>query len=163
MPYTPNFAAGDVLTAANMNSIGDAWVTFGSGTNWKAATTNPALGNGTWNGYYQQINKTVFVRMRIQMGSTTTYGTGNYRFDLPVTARSTGWQIGDPVGVFQAYDSSAGSVFGGQVLWQSTTQVTTYAYSDVLDTIYLLEANKDNPFTLAVNDELKLYFTYEAA
>ena len=163
MPYTPNFAAGDVLTAANMNSIGDAWITFGSGANWKAATTNPALGNGTWNGYYQQINKTVFVRIRIKMGSTTTYGSGAYRFDLPVTARTTGWAAGDPVGVYQQWDNSAASIFGGQVLWFSSTQVYAVNYSNILDTIYLLAVDKDNPTDLGVNDEIKLYFSYEAA
>ena len=163
MPYTPNYAPGDVLTAAAMNSIGEAWSTFGSGTNWKAATTNPALGNGTWTGYYQQINKTVFVRVRIKMGSTTTYGTGDYRIDLPVTAKTTGWQNGDPLGLFQAYDATATAIYGGQVLWLSSTQVSAAYYGNIAGTLFLSNVNKDNPFTLATNDEIKFYFTYEAA
>jgi len=51
--------------------------------------TQPSLGNGTLNGRYKQIGKTVFVNIKLNFGSSTTAGTpdgGNWTFSLPVNA-----------------------------------------------------------------------------
>jgi hypothetical protein len=51
-----------------------------------AAGTNPVIGNGTITGRFIQLGKWVFFNVAVQSGSTTTFGTGNYLFSLPVTA-----------------------------------------------------------------------------
>jgi hypothetical protein len=55
-----------------------AWTTDG--------VTQPVIGNGSVPGAYKQIGKTVFVRVKLNCGSTTTFGTGAWQFGLPVTA-----------------------------------------------------------------------------
>ncbi|MFJ3878075.1 hypothetical protein ACIPW5_11505 [Streptomyces sp. NPDC090077] len=68
---------------------GSAWVAPGD---WVAytptwtATVNPSLGNGTIVGRYSLIGKTCHVRINMIMGSTTTYGSGEYKYLLPFTA-----------------------------------------------------------------------------
>ena len=55
---------------------------------WTGSTTNPVIGNGLSEGRYKQVGNTVHVWMMVTMGSTTTFGTGEYKISLPVTARA---------------------------------------------------------------------------
>nr|BFE85838.1 hypothetical protein GCM10020093_084390 [Planobispora longispora] len=52
---------------------------------WTGATTNPTIGNGSLDGAYQRAGdgKTVAVRLRLVIGSTTTLGSGLWGFSLP--------------------------------------------------------------------------------
>lgn len=58
---------------------------------WTGATTDPAIGNGTLTGHYQRIApKLYWFSVAITMGSTTTFGSGNWIIgNLPFTVRST--------------------------------------------------------------------------
>ena len=56
---------------------------------WTAGTTNPSIGNGTLSGRYVQIGKTCILVVGLVMGSTTTYGSGNWAFSLPKSAVKT--------------------------------------------------------------------------
>lgn len=84
--------AGEKPTAALLNqqirdplkAIGDAWTSYTP--TWTASTTNPTIGNGTLTGAYIQAGKLVIFRIRIVLGSTSTRGSGEYRFGYPVTA-----------------------------------------------------------------------------
>lgn len=86
------WVAGEVVTAAilnthirdNLNAIGAAWTSYTP--TWVASTTNPTVGNGTLTGAYMQAGKYVAFRIYIVFGSTTTRGSGEYRFGYPVTA-----------------------------------------------------------------------------
>jgi hypothetical protein len=53
---------------------------------WTAASINPVIGNGTIEGWYKVIGKTCFVRGNIAMGSTTTFGSGEWYVSMPFTA-----------------------------------------------------------------------------
>lgn len=53
---------------------------------WTASVTNPVLNNGTFTCAYSRVGNAVTMRMRLVMGSTTTYGSGVWRFTLPFTA-----------------------------------------------------------------------------
>jgi hypothetical protein len=53
---------------------------------WTAASVNPVIGNGTVEGWYKVIGKTCFVRGNIAMGSTTTFGSGEWYVSMPFTA-----------------------------------------------------------------------------
>jgi hypothetical protein len=81
-----------------------AWTSYTP--TWTASTTNPAIGNGTIAGAYTRIGKTVLFRVNITAGSTTTYGSGQYRISLPVTAGSAAVQLlaGDALIGGAAYD-----------------------------------------------------------
>ena len=56
---------------------------------WTADTTNPAIGNGTLTGRYIVIGKLCTYVLGLVMGSTTTYGSGNWAFSLPINAVNT--------------------------------------------------------------------------
>jgi hypothetical protein len=83
-PSGPTGITGPTGPAA---SDANAWTTYNP--SWTASVSNPVVGNGTITGRYKQIGKTVCVFARIQMGTTTTYGSGNWRISLPVNANST--------------------------------------------------------------------------
>lgn len=61
-----------------------AWTSYTP--TWTAATTNPAIGNGSITGQYIQLGPVVWYRGKILMGSTTTYGSGEWRISVPVSA-----------------------------------------------------------------------------
>lgn len=79
---------------------------------WSSAGTQPAIGNGTLTGRYRRIGTTGFVNGLIQMGTTTTYGTGEWSVSLPSgwTARTltNGFQVGNVLMV-----PTAGSAYSG--------------------------------------------------
>lgn len=91
-PSTPQ--TGDFLTAAlwwamvrdNFKAIGDPWTPYNP--QWKSATTQPNIGNGSIVGSFISAGKLTFWRWKITSGTTTTYGTGNYTITTPVTALS---------------------------------------------------------------------------
>lgn len=56
---------------------------------WTASSTNPVLNNGTIEGRYKQLGKTVFVQIRLRPGSSTTFGAGNWRFSLPLAGKNS--------------------------------------------------------------------------
>lgn len=167
MPYTPNYAAGDVLTAAAMNSIGEAWSTFPSGPTWTSLGTAPTLGNGTFTGRYCQINKVVIARYVLSPGSTTTYGTGIYYFSLPVTANSN-YATRDPIGVAQLYDNTIADYLG-TVMIDTTARclimfprvsitgigVTTSVPAEIMSPTI--------PYTFGNGDSLRFSIIYQAA
>ena len=52
---------------------------------WGSNGTQPALVNGTISGLYSKIGKTIQVRIYMQLGSSSTVGTGaRYSWTLPV-------------------------------------------------------------------------------
>ncbi|MEU6348877.1 hypothetical protein ABZ896_06075 [Streptomyces sp. NPDC047072] len=73
---------------------GSAWVAMGAWTTytpaWAAATTAPALGNGTLTGKYAIVGKVCHFTALFTAGSTTTFGSGNYTFGFPVPAGALG-------------------------------------------------------------------------
>jgi hypothetical protein len=75
------------MTAAGVPSwITTSWTDYTP--TWSTSGTAPVLGNGNLSGRYMAIGKTVFVRIHFVLGSTSTTGTGNWRFNLPVAAAS---------------------------------------------------------------------------
>lgn len=62
----------------------DRWVNYTP--TWTAATTNPVVGNGTWSSWWQWCGrKTINVDVQLTIGSTTTFGSGVWRFSLPAS------------------------------------------------------------------------------
>jgi hypothetical protein len=75
---------GSVIIPGSTIAINTSWTAYTP--QWTAASVNPAIGNGTLEGWYKVIGKTCFVRGNIVMGSTTTFGTGEWYVSMPFTA-----------------------------------------------------------------------------
>lgn len=152
-------ANATVLMADSTQSDGLIW-----GGTWQAYTpawtssgTAPALGNGTIAGRYVQFGKTILGRALLTIGSTTTMGTGQYFFSVPVTSADAGVaaMVYGP-GAF--VDTSAAAIYGCIVCNQTTTTVA--AYTDAQPGVGL---SGTVPVTWATGDTLGLRFMYEAA
>lgn len=57
------------------------WQTYA--VEWRAQTTNPALGNGTLTGVYRRMGTLLDVRISLTSGTTSTYGAGTMAFTMP--------------------------------------------------------------------------------
>lgn len=136
-------------------SLPGAWASFTP--TWTAATSNPSLGNGTLIGKYIQLGKTIHFRVKLVFGSTTTSGTGAWRFDLPVAPHAD-------------YSSNTGLNVGG---YAENNGVAGYSIDgariDSGSTIIVQSPNGGNvyqsgtPFAWGNLDFLSFHGTYEAA
>jgi hypothetical protein len=120
---------------------------------WTTTGTAPSLGNGTLTGTYGRYGKYIHIKIALVAGSTTTFGTGNFQFALPVTAADT-------TDILCA------------VLVDSSTQF--YSASGILKSTGIVTATftGDNsaggpsattPFTWAVNDQVRISGWYLAS
>lgn len=126
-------------------------------TTWTGASGNPAIGNGTKTSSYLQIGKLVFLRINLNMGSTTTYGTGQWTFSLPVAAAAgTGAAGGYSNGHLEVFDSSAGSYSIG--LAAMTTSVCAGIFSGTTGVL-----GSAIPIAWATGDVVAINVWYEAA
>lgn len=80
----PNVPQDVQNLAADVDAIGGAWISYSP--IWSSSGTQPVQNNGTLTGNYRQIGKIAFVRVVLTIGSTTTIGSGVYRFSLPASA-----------------------------------------------------------------------------
>ena len=150
--YTAGLTTGQVLTSATMNSIGAGQETYTPA--WTSTGTQPALGNGQLSATYTRINKLVFVNMFLLVGSTTTFGTGNYRLSLPFSC-GTGLPT---IGFGTLSDASAGYLAYHTSLIVSSTSTTFEIYFTQAITPF----GPTVPITLAVNDQLRLSLILQA-
>ena len=126
-----------------------AWQSYT--VSWTAATTNPSIGNGTLSGRYIQIGKLVYCQFTMRAGSTTTFGSGNWRFSYPVAPNTTYANLYQ-VGSIYALDNGAanyngitqygGATYMGLIIssnWVSATAPFTWANGDVLEVNVIYE------------------------
>jgi hypothetical protein len=78
------YANDGTTVALDWSTLNDSWTAYTP--SWTAASSNPSIGNGTLEGWYKIIGKTCFVRGNIAMGSTTTFGSGEWYVSMPFTA-----------------------------------------------------------------------------
>lgn len=160
------FSAGDVLTSSdmntyvrdNMNAIAAVGVAGASShtPTWTAASVSPAIGNGTIAGAYTQNGKTVTYWFYVAMGTTTTYGTGEWYIDLPVTAANS-TSYGLAPGTVWSYDSSAGTRNASFCWLQDTSKIQFASHGATTNW------DTSNPWTWAQGDTFIGCFVYEAA
>jgi hypothetical protein len=91
MPNELNIKNGIITTIISANTlslsgsqIDTSWTSYVPV--WTASSSNPVINNGTIEGYYKLIGKTCFVRGNIVMGTTTTFGSGEWYVSMPFTA-----------------------------------------------------------------------------
>lgn len=150
--YTAGLSSGQVLTAATMNSIGAAYETWTPALT--ASTTNPTLGTGSsQTGRYGRVNKSVYGTGQISFGTSgVAAGSGFYYVSLPVQAQT----LGQIVGTWQGYDSSAASVYFGFLVTDTTQRVVLY-YNNPASVI-----TNAAPWTWAASDFIRVQLAYEA-
>lgn len=161
-PYTGQFYDnGTDLLRWNGSSwdtyfkVSGAWTSYTP--TWTAATTNPALGNGTLVGRYNKIGRQVTFHINLIPGSTTTFGAGGYSFALPATAANVGCSM---IGAVQ---------FLGTDRWQgetviSPTATTTSPFLNISTTnVRITQMSPTVPETFANGSQLRITGTYESA
>jgi hypothetical protein len=161
MPYP--WTAHDILTAADLNAaIATGIVSTGLGAwtpytpSWTAATTNPVIGNGTIVGEYMKTGRKVDFKIRIGMGSTTTYGVGAYFWSLPVNAN--GNMIGAVMGWAACLDASASRRF---VKFPLVASANTIQVQDADSSLGFVAPAY--PMTWAVSDSFTVFGSFESA
>ena len=130
-----------------------AWQSYT--VSWTAATTNPSIGNGTLAGRYVQIGKTVIGTIKLAMGSTTTYGSGIWRFSLPKTSAAQGGRYG---GQWRAEDVGTKIYTGTLFILDNISTVSMFARDEASSFL-----SNTTPHTWASGDYLFISFIYEAA
>lgn len=124
---------------------------------WVAASGGTSIGNGSITGTYIKIGKMVTVTVNMEMGSTTTFGTGSYYWTLPfnIAAGKTA------TGACWALD--AGTAYKSGVVRNETNS------DAVADRVYCFlggsaggEYSPTVPHTWAANDDFGFTITYEA-
>ena len=155
------WATGEVVTAALLNTHlrdnllairnPETWTTYTP--NWTGSVSNPAIGNGVLTGRYLQIGKVVHFRIDLLTGSTTTFGSGNYAWQMPVTASTSV----NTAFTARLFDNSASTYLIGVAVPVSTTAcaLTTHGSTAV--------ATPTVPITWGQDDRLLIAGHYEAA
>lgn len=133
--------------SSSWSSYTPAWTTDGG--------TQPALGDGALTGYYKQIGKTVFVRVKLNCGASTTFGTGTFQFSLPVSASS-------PDGI-----QFPCSILDNSVNWYTGTVNGTYTGATnksaiLINTSPATTVSSTAPFTWGNLDSLQFNGSYES-
>lgn len=152
MPNPFPFSAGQVLTAAQMNGIGEAATAF------TPTFTGYTRGNGTSQSYYTRVNKLVFVSCFETLGTTSSV-TGSITMTLPVTASRI-----SSIPTSRAYIEDNGILlYWATVLPAATTAVTLS--TDLTNGTYANNGGTSAtvPMTWGNLDKFQFAFVYEAA
>ena len=161
-PANVSVGANDTLLAADSTAAaGVAWKASSTLYAWAAYTptitgnTAFTLGNGTLNGRYVQIGKTVTATVNLVLGTTTVLPTSFTFVSLPVTAANT-----YAVGATHYEDSPAGTNYENNCILSNTTTVLPFAPTAGASSGFL---SATSPFVFGSGDLIRFSITYEAA
>lgn len=162
LAVTPRPTAGQGLALGPDGKIpGSALPSYTTYTpTWSSDGTAPVIGNAAVTARYAQVGKLVHAYGKIVFGSTSTFGTGNYFFALPVAASANALSalLGGTVALI---DSSA-AAFGTAICQLSSATV----FDIKLGATYLGSQNlvaASFPWAWAVSDTVNWNIAYEAA
>ncbi|MEI6505039.1 MAG: hypothetical protein WCO90_04055 [Planctomycetota bacterium] len=130
-----------------------AWATYTP--TWTTTGTAPAIGNGTLTGSWATAGKTVTFRLLLTAGSTTTFGTGAWRFTLPTAPVGNYWTLSG-----YASDTSASDAY--RILPNIASSVIACYYQPSA-TLPLAGWTNLLPITWASTDFFHISGTYQAA
>lgn len=135
----------------NQNFL-DAFPTGQSYTpTWASSGTQPVIGNGSITGRYFQHGKLGWANINLSIGSTTTFGTGEWNFSIPFNGQGS-----SSVGFARALDSGTG-YFNGVATMVSATTLSVYGNGASAGW------SSATPMTWATNDTLIITITLEGA
>lgn len=171
--YTRSSSAGtrlavgandSLLTADSGEATGLKWVA-GTWDAWTPTWTNLSLGNGTVVAAFKKIGKSIFCRLSLVFGNTTSI-TGSVSFTLPVTRAALGGTATiTPIGNAQFFDASTGTIYSGVIWPRSANQTEGFLIrlSVVGADVTAVVLSATAPFTWTTSDEIACEFFYEAA
>ena len=146
-----------VLAAQSAETTGLKWtgaVTSYTPT-WTADGGSPAIGNGTLVGYWQRYGNLCHVKFYLQIGSTTTKGTGGWYFSLPF-----GSGVTFTTGCSGAYYAEDFAVTGYRGLFYLLSDATKFG---LLNGAANSALGATSPFTFGTSDYISGEFIYEVA
>jgi hypothetical protein len=148
------FTAGQVLTAAQMNGIGETLA-------YTPTLTNLTLGNGTLTASYVRAQNLVFGTVELTFGTTTVL-TGQPTFTLPVNAAAVGNSLVSNC-VTNLFDAGVAIYVGGAAF----TTTTIAPWVSVASTAFLTtptgNVSATSPFVWGNGDQITMRFVYGAA
>lgn len=120
---------------------------------WTATTTDPVIGDGSLGGFFVQTAKKVDVWIRIGMGSTTTFGVGDWSISLPIESGGVGFQ---QIGAVLCQDNSAAApeAVGIAIVNNVATTFNMAVHGEVT------KIGPTTPFTWADGDILNIHISY---
>jgi len=147
------FTAGQVLTAAQLNAIGET-------TSYTPTFTNISIGNGVSTWKYTRVNNNILLLGSIVFGTTTAV-TGLITITFPIAAdTTTNTAI---VGIASAQDTGTGT-FPLSIYQLSTNALGLYAIGSAGTNLGPLAATSATvPYTWANTDEIRVNLMYKAA
>jgi hypothetical protein len=145
------FTAGQVLTAAEMNGIGES-VAFTPTFN------NVTVGNGTIVAFYVLVNKLCLVQVRFTLGSTSSI-TGSISFNLPFSSAVT--NIYGPNAVIS--DASPATNYVGFTFIGSATALTLSIPNVAATYPTRTSTSATVPITWTTSDSFTMSIVYEVA
>ena len=157
---TANITDAAVTPAKLVAGTGSTW----AWPSWVPTWTNFTLGNGTQVAKYIQIGNTVFARLEVTLGSTSSMGT-NPIFTLPITsvALASGGANVSPLGTINISDSGTAQ-YMGTLKWRDTTAAIMQYSDDTASGIRTDNAiTSTAPMNWTTNDGFFVNFFYEAA
>jgi hypothetical protein len=120
---------------------------------WTCAGTPPSIGNGTIGGTVTRAGQSVTANVSVLMGSTTTFGTGDWTFSLPFPSDPVGANVSN-FGVAYFLDSGTAIKIGIVRNFAGSSTVQVF-YDDSPGAVRF-----SRPFTWAAGDELNFSITY---
>jgi|DEB0MinimDraft_3_1074331.scaffolds.fasta_scaffold88529_2 hypothetical protein len=148
------FTSGQVLTAAQLNSISDA-VAFTP--TWTSGLT---VGNATEEWYYFEINDLVVVRGQTVLGSTSSV-SGNPTMTLPVTRNTFAGGV-VRIGYGELGDAGA-ATYTSIVISTNTTNAIFFAENAGVSYLREASVSASIPFTWTTSDFIGGTMIYKAA
>jgi hypothetical protein len=146
------FVAGDVLTAAELNSIGEAWTSYTPVIKGGATTVTATIQYAK----YAQVNKVVWVRVNATVTSAGAVN-GAISITLPTTLASTQFSANAIAGGFFIRDSGTAFYSGVAIINDATTVLgISYNSGDFM-------GNSGPAMTLASGDVVSMFVCYEVA
>ncbi len=131
------------INALRTIETGGIWTAYTP--TWLCTTSNPAIGNGTLAGRYAVVGKVCHVKINLVAGNTTTFGSGEFVFTLPLTASG-------------ATETGSAKILDSGTAWfdlvcklANTTQ------------LYIPPVNATYPMAWTTSDSMWLSITYEIA
>lgn len=129
---------------------------------WSSSGTSPNIGNGQIYGRFCVIGKKCTVIVALTSGSTTTYGSGNYRISLPLPAKVPipGFPIAY-LGNCHIRDTTVKTYMGMVQLEPSTSPYRTTYVIPINNGTNNINWTPTYPFTFGNGDFFWMQLTYE--